>query len=475
MRYWLHVLAIVALIAVATVGIVRFRGGSSGEGERRALKFAPIERGDLLVTVAATGTLEPEELVDVGAQVAGKIQELGQEPSSGKRIDYGSVVEPDTVLAKIDSAIYEQEVNFARAQLNKAKAKLKQTEAQTGEAVAAVERANADLVQSRVRLRLTKLDFDRAERLFPSKSITEEEYDTTESNWEAAKAACQVGEASLKQAESAVVTAKATEEEARADVESADASLKRAEKNLDYTTIRSPIKGVIVDRRVNVGQTVVASLNAPSLFLIAKDLSRLQVWASVNEADIGRLAHGQSVTFSVDTFPNELFSGQVQQIRLNASMTQNVVTYTVVVEVDNVQNKLIPYLTANVKFEVARLTEVLLLPNAALRWKPRSELIAPEFRETKAGKNVVWIRQGEWVRPLPVKVMDTDGTMSAVEPADSAAGSDRGDAPDVMKGLVMDGLAMEGLQIVVGESVEGPKEELVNPLLPQRQGKKKKT
>jgi HlyD family secretion protein len=467
MRQWLRILVIVAVLGAVIVWFARYRLASTQEGDPRTLKFATVERGDLLVTVAATGTLEPEELVDVGAQVAGKIQELGREPSSGRMIDYGSVVEPETVLARIDPAIYEQEVNFARAQLNKAKAKLKQTEAQTVEASAAVERAIADLVQLRVRFRLAKLEFDRAERLFPTKSITEEDYDTAQSNLDAAKAACDVGDASLKQAESAVTTAKATEEESGADVESADASLKRAEKNLDYTTIRSPIKGVIVDRRVNVGQTVVASLNAPSLFLIAKDLSRLQVWASVNEADIGRLSHGQAVTFTVDTFPGEIFAGKVQQIRLNASMTQNVVTYTVVVEVDNAQNKLIPYLTANVKFEVAKLTDVLLLPNAALRWKPRAELIAPEFRDRKPAKNAVWVRQGDYVRPLAIKVVDTDGTMSAVEAASGTPVDESADANATK--------LSEGMGVVIGEAAEGPKEEMVNPLLPQRQGKKKKS
>ena len=148
-----------------------------------------------------------------------------------------------------------------------------------------------------------------------------------------------------------------------------------------YCTIKSPVKGVIIDRRVNIGQTVVASLNAPSLFLIAKDLKRMQVWVAVNEADIGKIQPGLPVSFTVDAFPGETFRGEVGKVRLNASMTQNVITYTVEVITDNSNGRLLPYLTANVQFELSRLSGVLLAPNAALRWTPPAEQVAPEFRE----------------------------------------------------------------------------------------------
>ena len=158
--------------------------------------------------------------------------------------------------------------------------------------------------------------------------------------------------------------------QAQGTVSQAEATLKRALQNLSYCTIISPVKGVIIDRRVNIGQTVVASLNAPSLFLLAKDLKRLQVWVSVNEADIGHIKPGQAVTFTVDAFPGEVFSGEVGKVRLNATMTQNVVTYTVEIITDNSNGKLLPYLTANVTFIVGERKNVLLVPNAALRWTP---------------------------------------------------------------------------------------------------------
>jgi HlyD family secretion protein len=190
------------------------------------------------------------------------------------------------------------------------------------------------------------------------------------------------------------------------------------------------------------------------LFLIAKDLSRLQVWASVNEADIGRLAPGQRVTFGVDAFPNETFAGQVKQIRLNASMTQNVVTYTVVVDVENEGNKLLPYLTANVKFEVAHRENALLVPNAALNWKPRRELIVESQREAKPPKSAVWVRDGRYVRAIPVKALDSDGSRTEVVP--DAGGS-----------------LAEGVEVVTGENRAATGANVVNPLLPQMQGKKK--
>lgn len=449
MKNWLFTIVVFLLLAgAATAGGVYWYSQPAAS-DAQTWKMATVQRGELVVTISATGTLEPEEVVDVGAQVAGKIQEFGREPDSQKMIDYGSVVEPDTVLARIDPSLYEEEVNFATAQVGKSTAKLHQTRAQVQEAQANVKRAEADLVQLKAKLHQAERDWARAQKLFPTGAFTPEQYDNSQALHETAKAGVAVGEAAIVQAECAVNTTRATEEEADADVASAQASLNRASKNLEYTTIRAPIKGVIIDRRVNIGQTVVASLNAPSLFLIAKDLRRLQVWASVNEADIGRLRTGQNVTFNVDAFPGEPFAGKVKQIRLNATMTQNVVTYTVIVDVDNSQNKLLPYLTANVKFEVARRSDVCLVPNTALRWKPRPEQIAPAFRNGNPPKAAVWVRSGELVRPLPVTVGDTDGTATEVSG----------------EGLT------DGLELVVGETrrdaTDKPPEKVVNPLAPK--------
>jgi len=308
-----------------------------------SFRTVTVKRGDLVSTISATGTAEPEEVVDVGAQVVGRIKSLGPDPSDPqkkKTIDYGSIVQDGTILALIDDAVYKAQVDQAQASLLRAK---------------------ADLLQMQAKAEQTKAEWRRAESLRPTKAIADTDYDLAVANYKVAEANLAVGEAVIKQNQSALAL---------------------ATTNLDYTIIKSPVRGVIIDRRVNVGQTVVASLNAPSLFLIAKDLKRMQVWASVNEADIGRIKPGLPVRFTVDAYPGETFRGKVAQIRLNATMTQNVVTYTVVVEFDNSDLRILPYLTANLQFEIDQHKNVLLVPNAALRWKPRPELVAPDVRET---------------------------------------------------------------------------------------------
>src|SRR5258706_7522694 len=277
--------------------------------------------------------------------------EFGKD-NSEKPVDYGSFIKAGEVLAKIDQTVYLADVSQARAQL--------------AQANAGVERSNADLLQLKSKLNQAQRDWDRAQKLGPSDALAQTQYDAYQGAYEQAKANVSVGDAAIV--------------EAKASVDSANATLERAQRNLSYCTIFSPVDGVIIDRRVNIGQTVVASLNAPSLFLIAQDLKRMQVWVAVNEADIGNIHPGQPVTFTADAFPDESFKGQTNKIRLNAAMTQNVVTYTVEVITDNSSGRLLPYLTANVKFEVNRREDVLTVPNAALRWSPPPEMVAPEAR-----------------------------------------------------------------------------------------------
>ncbi len=241
----------------------------------------------------------------------------------------------------------------------------------------------------------------------------------------------------------------------------AQADLEEATVNLGYTTIRSPVKGIVLDRRINIGQTVVASLNAPSLFLIAKDLSRLEIWSSVNETDIGSIHGGQRVRFTVGTLPQEEFEGNVSKIRLNASMAQNVVTYTVVISVDNSSGRLLPYLTTRLQFEVETREHVLLVPSAAFRWQPRVQNVVPDERETYAlalrlraavkgeyherssskdvDAGVLWVRQGDLVKPVHVKVGLSDGIATEVsgggltEGAEIVVGANRADSdPDAL-------------------------------------------
>jgi HlyD family secretion protein len=373
---------------LVTMIVLLWAAGAAGvwywndlRGRRAVFRTAPVRRGDLLATIGATGTLEPEEVADVGVQVAGEIKSFGQDPRAPhKPIGYGSPVEQGTLLAQLDDALFKTRLDQARANLRK---------------------AEADVLQARARLGQAERDLDRARRLRQRDQISAQDYDT-------ALAAQETASANLAVGESAVALARA--------------NLDEATLNLGYTTIRSPIKGVILDRRVHLGQTVVASQGS-SLFLIAKDLSRMEIWASVNETDVGQIRAGQPVTFSVAALPGQSFRGQVAEVRPLPSFSQNVVTYTVVIAVDNAKDRLLPYQTARVQFEAARRSGVLLVPNAALRWKPPAHVLTPEAREAAAtpqsrgGRGaMLWVRQGELVRPVPVVAGLTDGVHTEVQP-----------------------------------------------------------
>jgi HlyD family secretion protein len=322
--------SILIIIIVVLLGGLAIWQLTRGQKQNTTYRTAAIIRADLLVSISATGTVQPEEVIDVGAQVAGQILSFGKD-AKGKTVDYGSEVEAGTVLARIDDSLYASDVAQAEASLQSGKANL--------------DRAEADLFRA-------EQEWNRARKLGPSEALSQSSYDSYQSAWKIAKAQVAVNQATIRQAE---------------------AALKRARRNLGYCTITSPVKGIIIDRRVNTGQTVVSSLNAPSLFLLAKDLTRIQVWVAVNEADIGRILPGQPVTFTVDAFPGQSFKGVVSKIRLNASMTQNVVTYTVEIATDNSDGRLLPYLTANVLFHLQQFENVFQAPNAALRWSPPAE------------------------------------------------------------------------------------------------------
>jgi HlyD family secretion protein len=324
--------------------------------------------------------------------VSGQVEKFGADPRDAKKtIVYGTPVEIGTILAQLDSAPYRGEVERARATLQRAKASLKVLE---------------------LRLRQAERDLERAKRLEVSKAITAEEMESARSKVDLANAEIEVG---------------------KADVALAEVTVQIAQTSLDYTTIKSPIKGVVVDRRVNVGQTVRSSLDAPSLFLIVKDLKRLQVWTSVNEADIGHVRVSQDVRFTVKADPKEAFVGKVTQVRLNAQMADKAVTYTVVAETDNSGSKLLPYLTADVRIEVETRKDVLRVPNAALRWRPRPEEVVPEgleilknlppLKRNNLDTGILWEEEKGKARPVKVRLGITDGTWTEVVSGDLAGGS----------------------------------------------------
>jgi HlyD family secretion protein len=410
-----------AVLAAGALVAWRWQGRSAP-----GLSFttAAVKRGDLVATIGATGTIEPLETVDVGAQVAGRISQFGLD-KDGKALDYGSVVQQGALLARIDDSVYAADLSVAKAgQLS---------------ADATLEQMNAKLAQAAA-------EWKRAQELFKGKLLAETDFDTAKANFEIAKANVSVAKSGVAQAK---------------------ADLEKAQRNLDFCTIDSPVTGVIIDRRVNVGQTVVSSLNAPSLFLIARDLRKMQIWVAVNEADVGRIKTGSPVTFTVDAFPGREFQGTVAKVRLNAQMTQNVVLYTVEIDIDNADNVLLPYLTATVHFQLNRATNALLVPNSALRWSPSSLVqIAPDVRPVSlndppasdppggsqpkkegpqtAARRTLWLKAGEFVRPIEVTMGISDGASTAV-------------AADALH---------EGDEVVTGET-SGPAAGVSNPFLPK--------
>lgn len=393
---------------------------NESQAQHFSYRTVAVTRGDLQATINATGTIEPQEVVDVGAQIAGEIVSFGTDPRDpNKAISFLSPVEQGTVLARIADRLFKARVDQMKA---------------------SVERSEAEVLQAQAKYKQTRRELDRSQKLLNQSQgrVSATEHDTAVANFETA-------EASLALSQSAVALAKA--------------NLEEAEANLSYTTIKSPVKGVIIDRRVNIGQTVVSSLNAPSLFLIAKDLSRMEIWASVNETDIGLIHPGQEVRFTAASLPNESLRGTVAQIRPNASMVQSVVIYTVAIDIDNSNGRLHPYESARVQFEVENRKGVLLVPNATLRWKPKLVQVIPARRDeyartlrTRAAENAtagrsaagsnrtatLWVREGEFVRPIEAQVGLTDGIKTEL-----AAGGD----------------LIDGSQVVIGQAQEGDTED----------------
>ena len=332
--------ALIGLLIVAAVGagvgaIYARRGGSEIQ-----ITTAPITRGDIVDTVGATGTLQAVTTVQVGSQVSGNISWLGA--------DFNSIVKKGQVIARLDPSMLDAQLQQARANLAQSRANL--------------TKAQSDLDRTRVQLVDAQQKYTRAKELAARSLLPQSELD-------AAKVA-------VDTAQAGVASQQATVAQSQAGVAQAQASVNQNQVNVDHTVIVAPIDGIVTQRSVDVGQTVAASMQAPTLFVIAADLTKMQVNANIDEADVGRIRPGQHVTFHVDAYPTETFEGTVSQIRLQPVVVQNVTTYGTVIDVPNPQLKLKPGMTANVKVEIAKRTNVLRVPSAALRFRPSAEVFA---------------------------------------------------------------------------------------------------
>ena len=320
---------VIVLAAVAIFAAFRLRGPGPVQ-----YYTAKVESGDLKQVVEATGTINAVITVQVGSQVSGTISRLN--------VDFNSRVKKGQVIAQIDPALFEGALSQAKADYENAKANL-------AVAIANTAKAKASALQ-------TKTDYERNLGLSRQGVISQQSLDLAKANSDSAEAQ--------------VSAALAQEQQARAQVQQKKAAVDVAQTNLDYTTIHAPIEGTVVARSVDVGQTVAASLQAPTLFTIAQDLTKMQVYAKTDESDVGQIRPGQRVSFKVDAYPRDSFTGVVSQVRMNSTVVQNVVTYDTIVDFDNPELKLFPGMTAYVSIPVAIATHVLKVPNGALRYKP---------------------------------------------------------------------------------------------------------
>ncbi len=352
------VFVLVVLILLGAGGFYWF----NANGRVPSYRTAPVERGQLLSTISATGTLNAVVTVQVGTQVSGTIQQLF--------VDFNSPVKKGMLVARIDPATLEAKANQAQADLENSKASVLNQRAAVAKAQAELANARANVVRQEVAVRDAKIKSDSRVRLFQEGGISQEERDSAKATYDSAVAQVDAAQAGVQSAQAALEVTHAQLASAEAQVRQKQAALAQASVDLNNTYIRAPVDGIVVSRNVDVGQTVAASLQAPTLFLIAQDLTKMQVDTNVDEADIGRVALEQEATFTVDSYPGQMFSGRVMQIRQAPQVVQNVVTYDTVVAVPNPDVKLKPGMTANVKILVARHDNAILVPNAAFRFRP---------------------------------------------------------------------------------------------------------
>jgi HlyD family secretion protein len=408
------ILVVLAVLLAGAAGVAAYYTRSNDMAHPN-FTTAVVTTGPVVNRVQATGTLQAVTTVAVGSQVSGTISSL--------HADFNSRVRRGQVLARLEPSLFQTQVEQAEATVQRLQAD--------------VERAVVEVEDAAAKLR-------RAEQLSTQQLIAESDLDT-------ARTTARQAEAALKSA--------------RAQVAQARAAVNQSRVNLGHATITAPVDGIVVSRAVDVGQTVAASMQAPTLFVLAEDLARMQVNASVDESDIGQIQPGQRVSFQVDAYPDQVFTGSVRQVRLEPVVEQNVVSYVTVIDVPNPELKLKPGMTANVSVEIARADRVLRVPNAALRFRPDLEVLqaigqpqqarADESqratrRPERSGQSV-WLLTDAGLRRTAVQTGITDGTTTAVTAGD----------------------LREGARVVTGGAATGATaaRSSGSPLIPQRPGR----
>ncbi len=372
----------IVLLLIALVGVGARAYYTSTTGQQAVVSTARVAAGHIVDVVDATGTLQAVTTVQVGTQVSGTVSWLGA--------DFNSIVRKGDVIARLDPSLLDAQIAQVRANL---------------------ARASADVENARVQVADAQVKYERAQVLSQKSLLARSELD-------AARVAVDTEQAQLKSALAQLIQA--------------EASLSQSEVTRQHATITAPIDGIVIQRSVDVGQTVAASLQSPTIFSIAADLARMQVQASIDESDIGKIAPGQAVSFTVDAYPAERFTGVTRQVRLQPTVVQNVTTYTVIVDVPNAELKLKPGMTATVSIEIARRDDVVTVPNAALRFTPSTAALAalgvttgPAAEPARAGRGAkVWVRENGVVRSVAVKTGLSDGQATELLSGDLAPGTE---------------------------------------------------
>lgn len=378
---------ITLFIVLAAFGSYFFIMKKSSSNSTVTYNTQEIKKGDLQVTVLATGNLEPTNSVDIGIEVSGTIKEI--------YVDFNDEVKVGQVLAKLDTTKLKSQVDSSKASLAIAKANLKETE---------------------VTVKNKKLTYDRTLKMFKQskgKYPSQNDLDDSRFSYEAALAAYDSN---------------------KAQVEQANFDLKTSEDNLEKAVVKSSIDGIVLDRAVEVGQTVAASMSTPTLFTLAKDLTKMQLIVSIDEADVANIKEGLDVLFTVDAYPNETFKGRIKQVRLNPIEESGVITYETVVSVENERLLLRPGMTASAKIITKELKDKLLVPNAALRYTPTTQAQSKNRgigfmprgprdsnkAKTLSSSNIktIYILENETTKAVKVKVLETDGKFTGVDSRD---------------------------------------------------------
>jgi HlyD family secretion protein len=373
MRRWLIALLIVA--AAAAIGS-RYLLDFSANTAETSYRFARVDRGPILATVNSTGTINPVTTVIVGSQLSGQVVEI--------LADYNSEVKAEQVVARLNSDQIRARLDAARADLEQVRAQRLVTEAQIERAGSEIERAKSTEADAKAQIDRAEALLADAERLFQRQNELQSRGFAATAALDTARSQRDAQRAAAAQARAALAGSIAQQQSLAADRKMAQAQLatvsaqilqkeavvRQIEVDLRNTEIRSPVSGVVIQRNIELGQTVAASLQAPTLFLIADDLRRMEISANVDESDVGNVREGQRATFTVNAFPGRTFEGRVKQVRLGSQTVQNVVIYTAIISVENPRHELKPGMTATLRIETERRDDVIRIPNAALRWRP---------------------------------------------------------------------------------------------------------